>query len=220
MIRVSDITSLLFCQRYCYFSLCERVRRPVEMDALRELYFSRRSGREDWKEWARRKFAELYCYDEENECDEVFSRAAELFRYSKEVERLESLEIDVPVRNEEIGLSGRLDEVVFDGEKRLLVLSSRAPKEGVWYSDRIRLAAFSIITSLRGGYVYYCRSGDLRGCEVRGKDRHTVLKCMERIEKLRNGFLPEKKEDMRKCESCIYREVCEDRGETFASRFL
>jgi len=217
-VRVSDISSLLFCQRYCYFNMLECVRKVSEMCALRELYFSRRSNREDWKDWARRKFLELY--GEEHE--DIFSLAVKSFKYSKDVSELESVEIDIDIRRDDLRLAGRLDEVVFDGEKRVLILSSKAPKEGVWYSDRIRLAAFSMLTSLRGGYVYYCKSGELRKYEVTGKDRHTVLKCVERVEKLRNGFLPEKKEkkESKKCKNCVYRDVCEESGETFASKFL
>ncbi len=186
------------------------------MSAFRELYFSVRSGKKDWKNWAKSKFLTLY--GEENE--DVFNSALSSFTYSGELSKLRSLELDVDLRREDLKLSGRLDEIVFDGERRALILSSRAPEEGVWYSDRIKLAAFSILTSFKGGYVYYCKSGKLRKVEITQKDKRTVLRCMERVEKLRRGFLPEKKEQGKKCEGCIYRDVCESEGETFASRFL
>lgn len=223
-VRVSDISSLLFCQRYCYFNLLYGEVMPAEISVMRELYFSRRAGIENYVEWARKKFFTLY--DESEELVELFEKAEREFVYSEELERLESLGTEIDLKREDVKLKGKLDELVRDTEKKKkpLVLSYKAPEEGVWYRDRIKLASFCVLLEktfrCSEGYVYYC-SGKLREVKISRKDKYTVLKAVERVNKLKKGFIPEKPEGKEsRCEKCRYRNVCEEKSETFASKFL
>ncbi len=223
-VRVSDISSLLFCQRYCYFNLLYGEVVPAEISVMRELYFSRRAGIENYAEWARKKFFTLY--DESEEFVELFEKAEREFVYSEEVERLESLGTEIDLKREDVKLKGKLDELVRDTEKKKkpLVLGYKAPEEGVWYRDRIKLASFCVLLEktfgCNEGYVYYC-SGKLREVKISRKDKYTVLKAVERVNKLKKGFIPEKPEGREnRCKKCRYRNVCEEKSETFASKFL
>jgi len=132
------------------------------------------------------------------------------------------------LKREDIMLKGKLDELVKPENteaKKPLVLGYKAPEEGVWYRDRIKLASFCILLEKTfrcgEGYIYYC-SGELRETSISRKDRYTVLKAVERVNKLKKGFIPEKLEgrESKKCVNCRYRDVCEEKEETFASRFL
>ncbi|RUM33528.1 MAG: hypothetical protein DSY33_04235 [Archaeoglobus sp.] len=221
-VRVSDISALMFCQRYCYFNLIYRDVQPVEINAMREIYFSRRAGINNWTEWAKKRFFVLYGKSEST--IDLFERAKKEFVYSEELYKFKSIETEVNLKREDIMLTGLLDEIVEVPEKlkKPLILSYKAPEDGVWYRDRIRLAAFCILLEdlfkCGDGFVYYC-SGELRGVEISRKDKHAVIKAIERVNKLKKGFLPEKLES-KKCKNCKYRSVCEEKGETFASKFL
>ena len=224
-VRVSDISSLLFCQRYCYFNLLYGEVIPAEISVMRELYFSRRAGIENYVEWARRKFFTLY--DESRELVELFEKAEREFVYSEELDRLKSLGTEISLKREDIMLKGKLDELVKPENsevKKPLILSYKAPEEGVWYRDRIKLASFCVLLEktfrCNEGFVYYC-SGELKEVEISRKDKYTVLKAVERVNKLKKGFVPEKPEDREsRCKNCRYRNVCEEKSETFASKFL
>jgi CRISPR-associated exonuclease Cas4 len=120
-------------------------------------------------------------------------------------------------------LKGSLDEIVaLKGEKYPLSLSLRAPKENVWFKDKIRTAAFCMLLEEVGikqneGFVYHCFDGELRKVNVGRREKHYVLKLVERVLKLKKGFIPEKGDV--KCEKCMYNEACKNEPSTFA-RFL
>lgn len=109
----------------------------------------------------------------------------------------------------------------FKGNEYPLILSSKAPNDGVWFRDKIKIAAFCMLleNTENRGYVYHCFDGELRKVEVTGRDRYNVLKLVERVIRLHKGFVPERKESS-KCGRCKYEDVCENEPSTFASRFL
>ncbi len=213
-VRVSEISALLFCQRYCYFSMLDEVK-PGEMSAFRVIYTCTRSKAGSPES----RFLAIYG----EEYRHVFEKAVREFVYSKELDRLESVELELELSRKDLMLTGVLDELVKSKKLEPLVLSSKSPEDGVWFADRIKLAAFCILLEsdygVNSGFVYYCKSGELRHVEVSRKDRQFVFRAVDRIRKLRRGFLPEREESNR-CRSCKYREVCESEGETFASKFL
>ncbi len=216
-VRVSDIASLLFCQRYCYFNLHFPLESQVsEFQAMKEIYFSWRNYGEDWKSKAESRF--LAIYGKENL--DLFKKAIKNFKFSSELNNLKSIETEVEVRSDKLKLIGVLDEVVESfNEKLPLILGFKAPDNEIWYKDRIKLSAFCIMLKIDKGYIYYCRSGILKDYKVRIKDKRVVLKAIDRVRKLKNNFLPEK-EKSNKCKNCKYNEICNSKTETFASKFL
>jgi len=186
------------------------------MHAAREIYISRRLGMDD--DWALKKFTTLY--GEEN--TDVFIEAKEKFKFNSLLEELKSVEIEIWLESRKLKLRGYLDEIVsFKGDKYPLVLSSKAPDDGVWFKDKIKIAAFCMLLENTGnrGFVYHCFDAELREVEVTGKDRYNVLKLVEKVLRLHKGFVPERAEDTR-CNRCIYEETCRNEPSTFASRFL
>ncbi len=214
-VRVSDITSLIFCQRYCYFNLSfPEETTASKFQAMKEMYYSYRNDAQNWEKWAKNRFLAIYG----KESEEIFNSALKEFKISKEVDEIESVETEVEVYKEELNLTGILDELV-EGNKPL-ILGYKAPESGIWYRDRVKLTAFCMILDKKDGFVYYCKSGKLKGYEVTPKDRKVVIKAIDRVNKLKKGFLPEKTDKKNKCKNCKYKEICDVKDETFASKFL
>jgi CRISPR-associated exonuclease Cas4 len=215
MARVSDLTSYIYCPRLCYYRLRFADESPNEMHAAREIYVSRRMGMDD--DWALNKYVTLYGEDN----TDVFVKAREKFVFSSLLDELRSVEVGVRLESGKLRLKGILDEVVlFRGDKCPLVLSSKAPNDGVWFRDKIKVAAFCmLLESGRKGFVYHCFDGSLREVEITSKERYYVLKLIERVLRLQRGFIPETG-DEKKCSRCAYKDVCKNEPSTFASRFL
>ncbi len=218
-VLVSDISGYLYCPRICYFRL-KFGGKINEVHAAKEIYTSRRAGFDD--EWAKRKFLSLY--GEENQ--EIFEIAAGKFIYSKSLEQLEQLDYGIVLESSRLRLKGKLDELIqLKGVRYPLILSSKAPEEGVWYRDRIKTAAFCMLLKDAGivdtssGLIYHCFDGELREVEIGRKDKYTVMRLVERVCKLKKGFIPEGVSDSR-CTRCDYRRECSNEPVTFASRFL
>lgn len=217
-VRVSDIAGYVYCPRVCYYRL-KFGSRVSEIHAVKEIYASRRAGFDD--EWAMGKFLSLY--GEENA--EIFRQALEDFVFNPMLDILKQVDTDVFLESKRLRLKGKLDELVlFNGKKYPLVLALKAPKEGIWYRDRIKVAAFCMLLNEAGmdaqsGFVYHCFDGEIRKVKVGRKDKYAVMKLIERVYKLTKGFVPEGVNDSR-CSRCLYYEECMNEPTTFASRFL
>ncbi len=135
------------------------------------------------------------------------------------------MEYDLLVTSERLGLTGIADEIVKKGEEMgCLILRKNPPENGVWRSDRIKFTAIRMILEdngyrISGGYIYYWNRGILRGVDSGFHDRRQVVRIVERIRKIKNGFLPDGVSD-RRCQSCGYRESCEIEGVSFKARFF
>ncbi|AEA47509.1 Dna2/Cas4 domain-containing protein [Archaeoglobus veneficus] len=219
LVRVSDITGYIYCPRVCYFRLKHGGQDVNELHAAKEIYSSRRSGFDD--NWAKEKFVGLY--GEENL--DVFDKALKNFVFNPMLDEFEQMENDIVLESPRLRLKGKLDEMVrFRGKNYPLVLALRSPEDGVWYRDRIKIAAFCMLLGDAGievsmGFVYHCFDGEIKRVEVRRKDRYAVMKLVERVAKLVKGFMPEGVNDS-KCTRCPYSEECQSEPVTFASRFL
>jgi len=214
--NVSEIASYVICPRLCYFRLRDKPK-PMEINAVKEIYLSLRKGFD--LSWAEKRFEELYGEIE------TFKKALSDFKEIDDLGFLKPLDWELKLTSEKYRLKGILDELVeFKGKAHPLVLSLRSPKDDVWFKDKIRISAFCMLLGEKGldcnsGFVYYCYSGDVKRVEVSRRDRYYVLKLVERVLRLKKGFLPEKPKRA-KCDDCVYKEVCDSKPSTFASRFL
>lgn len=211
--RVSDLTSYLYCPRLCYYRNRFGEKAVNEMHAARDIYISRRMRMDD--SFALQKFVSYY--GEKN--SEVFSNALKKFVYNPILDELNAIDWEVLLKSERFRLKGLLDELVKANSKIPLVLSLKAPENDVWFRDRIKLAAFCMLLNTSEGYVYHCYDGELRRIEIGRRDKRNVLKLIERVLKIKDGFIPEKTDD-KKCEKCLYHERCCEKQSTFASRFF
>ncbi len=215
--NVSEISAYVVCPRLCYFRMRDKIK-PREINAVKEIYLSRRKGFDE--NWAFERFSQMF--DDE----ELFKVALENFKFDRSLERLKPVDWEIRLKSEKIKLKGILDELVeYRDRKFPLVLSLRSPKDDVWFRDRIKLAAFCMLLKANGvncerGFVYHCFDGKLRAVEIGRKDRYYVLKLIERVLRLKRGFVPEKTRNSKICEKCDYVEVCSSKPSTFASKFL
>lgn len=133
-------------------------------------------------------------------------------------------EVEVDLRSDRLGLSGRLDRLVVSGSVPSVIRTGHAPEDGVWKKDRLMLAGYSmLLTEMYGkkvsrGFVEYPRSSVVREIEIHSVDRSRALRIRDRVRQIKEGRLPERPQDAR-CEGCVVKERCETR-QTLASRFF
>ncbi|MDF2958113.1 MAG: CRISPR/Cas system-associated exonuclease Cas4 [Candidatus Alkanophagales archaeon MCA70_species_1] len=136
---------------------------------------------------------------------------------------------DVFLVSERLELSGVLDKL-FRGERQELTpcivrASARCPEFGVWYVDRIQLAAYALLleeefsTVVNRGLVEYIRAGEFREVLIRRKDRIEALRALKRIKKIKAGVFPEKSEHAR-CDICSFKDVCVVEKRSLASKLF
>ncbi len=143
------------------------------------------------------------------------------------VSRLFPNEVEIDLHSDRLGLSGRLDRMVFDGNGGYvpsIVRTGSSPADGIWKRDRLMLAGYALLLSekygkkINSGLVEYPRSSVVRAVEIRAVDKSRVLRIRDRIRQIRDGRLPDRPEDAR-CEECDIKERCETRH-SLASKFF
>ncbi|MBO8181646.1 MAG: hypothetical protein H0Z28_02495 [Archaeoglobus sp.] len=215
--NISEVTSYAYCPRLCYFR--QRFGEGLGvLSAAKEIYLSLRKGLDI--EWAKNRFLSL------GGDEEVFERAHAEFNFLK-IPKLKPIEWEVSLLSRKYRLKGVVDEIVYDSGIRPLAISLKAPKEGVWFKDAIKVASQLILLNesnfaeekIKNGFVYHCFDGVLREVEVDRKLRFHVMKLVERVLRLKRGFVPERIEG-KKCSNCTYLENCRATSSTFASKFL
>jgi len=218
---VSEVTSYAYCPRLCYFR--QRFgERPGILNAAKEIYLSMRKGLD--LGWAKNRFLNL------GGGEEVFEEAKARFSCFKDsLSDLKPIEWEISLHSEKYRLKGVIDEVVHDSEVKPLAISLRAPKEGVWFKDSIKVASQIMLLNegakkivneeIRSGLVYHCFDGVLREVEINRRLKFHVIKLVERVLRLRRGFIPDRMEGSR-CSNCAYLDDCRATRSTFASKFL
>lgn len=133
-------------------------------------------------------------------------------------------EVEVDLRSDRLGLSGRLDRLVTKGRIPSIIRSGSAPEDGVWKRDRLMLAGYALLLAekygekVNKGLIEYPRSANVREVEIHSVDRSRVLRIRDRIRQIKDGQLPDKPEDAR-CGTCDVKERCETRY-SLASKFF
>jgi CRISPR-associated exonuclease Cas4 len=212
MIKLSHLTSYITCPRLCYYRLHYGESSFTEFAAIREIYLSYRQGFDF--DWARKRAESLY--DTFN--GEIFENAAKNFIAPGF--DFKSLEIDVLLKSEKLNLLVSVEEIVEKrGEKVPLFLNLVPPEKGVWLKDTIKAGAASLAAGFSKALIYYAYTGDIREVEVTFGVKRKVIKLVERVKLVQKGFLPERRESGY-CNNCSFREECNRKPETFASKFL
>lgn len=153
--------------------------------------------------------------------DQIPQLARSLANY---IDLLLPSEVEVDLRSDKLGLSGRLDRLVTKGRIPSIIRTGSAPEDGVWKRDRLMLAGYALLLAekygekVKKGLVEYPRSEAVREAEIHSVDRSRVLRIRDRIQQIKEGQLPDRPEDAR-CETCEVKERCETRH-SLASKFF
>jgi len=117
--------------------------------------------------------------------------------------------------SEKLNLKGVPSKLVcFEGIQVPSILKpGNCPDQGVWASDRMHVTALVLLLEAESGkevpfaFVEYASFGLLRRVTIRSSDRREVLQICRRVEKIKTGFMPEKKEE-KLCKECNFSEQC------------
>jgi CRISPR-associated exonuclease Cas4 len=135
--------------------------------------------------------------------------------------------LELEMSSQKYMLVGRLDKLIKIGSEIIpsMIKTSSLPEYGVWYNDRIQLAAYSILVeekfdvAIERGMVEYARSGTLREITIKHSDRRKVLEIRDKVLRIKNGEFPERISDSNECKYCSYKASCESRV-SLASKFF
>ncbi len=119
------------------------------------------------------------------------------------------------IYSEKFRISGTIDKiVVLDGAPVPVIVSpSQPPQNGVYASDRIRLAAYAMLvsekydTSCTRGAVEYVAGWSLRLAEIRYEDKRKALYARNRIIEMDRGRMPEAVRG-KWCGACGHSDAC------------
>jgi CRISPR-associated exonuclease Cas4 len=237
-VRISDIGLYLRCPRLVYFDALgslPRKARPVNL-LLRELMLGI-SGLDDLEGELEAGLGKLeldlpLIYGDEIDPEEFETAYQEVVSLIPKMaqglatvlDRILPSDLEVDLRSDRLGLSGRLDRLVTDGHVPSIIKTGFAPDDGVWKKDRIQLAGYAMLTEERYGsrielgQVEYPRSGAIRTVQIHSVDRGRFLRIRNRVQQIKEGRLPERPEEAR-CDDCEVRDKCETRI-TLASKFF
>ena len=154
-------------------------------------------------------------------------------KLSEKLGLLTPSEVEVDLRSDRLGLSGRIDRIVSRGERDgrrgvalipSMIKTDLPPETGVWRGDRLRLTGYAILledkisTRVDRGLVEYPWAGEVREVELRSSDRRRVLRIRDRVRAINEGKLPDRPREA-PCAGCPVLDSCETRA-TLASKFF
>lgn len=237
-VRISDIGLYQRCPRLVYFDALGSLPRkanPVHL-LLRELMFNI-SGSDDLEGELEAILTGLerdlpLIYGDEIDPEELCMASLEVKAMIPRIaqglapalDKILPSELEVDLRSDRLGLSGRLDRLVTNGHVPSIIKTGFAPDDGVWKKDRLQLAGYSMLTEEQYGgkidlcQVEYPRSGVIRTVQIHSVDRGRFLRIRNRVQQIKEGRLPERPEGAR-CDDCEVREKCETRM-SLASKFF
>jgi CRISPR-associated exonuclease Cas4 len=236
LVRISDISLYLRCPRLIYFDSLGKLERAENPDGLllRNIMLSLEADRdlqEQMQIHLNRLLQELPLIYEidggrlSQAGGDMEPRLSEIAaNLSGHLDRLFPSEVEVDLRSEKLHFTGRLDRLVFPNLVPSLVRTGSCPPDGVWKSDRLALAGYSLLldekysTRTQRGLIEYARSGTVREVEIRSIDRSRVLRIRDRVRQIRDGQLPDRPHHAR-CDQCRLKERCEVKA-TLASKFF
>lgn len=236
-VRVSDISSYLICPRLAYFRSHDHREEPspeaIRTDLLREISVSLHSVQASVEPLkALDQVYDTACADlaiayglrveEIKGATEgmpghivagLNKEAARRGRV-KLAELLRSEATRVSLRSEKLRMSGIVDRIVaINGQLLPAVVSAANPPEnGIYASDRIRLAAYGLLMAERfgceveAGLVEYMGGWCIREAEIRRGDRREALSIRRRIEEAR-AAMPDARRG-KWCGRCMFKSSC------------
>jgi CRISPR-associated exonuclease Cas4 len=111
-------------------------------------------------------------------------------------------------------LRGTVDKMSFgdDGVTVSVVKTGEPPRNGVWRTDRVEVAALrravSSVHDVRRVIVEYPRVGALREVDVGRDDERTLERALDTLEDIDDGVPPSRTDDRAKCEPCDFSDEC------------
>jgi CRISPR-associated exonuclease Cas4 len=143
------------------------------------------------------------------------------------IEQISPVEIEPVLSHEKLRLTGKLPATIRLGDtlSPMLIKTGNSPEKGIWKTDRIHLAASVFLCEeytgmpVYEGIVEYAASGKIRKVRIHTTERRSAINVIKRIEKIKEGRMPEKKEGPL-CESCEFRESCISKPTSLASRLF
>ncbi len=143
------------------------------------------------------------------------------------IELIAPLEIEPLMHSDKLKLSGAPSAIVCPDKQKMpmLIKTGNVPMQGVWKNDRIPLAAYSMLAEERydqpvnSAVLFYASQGQARPVRIRPTERREVLNILKRIEKIKNGKMPQAKRG-KLCGYCPYEQMCQSQGNSLASKFF
>lgn len=121
------------------------------------------------------------------------------------------------IRDKNLEMSGAVDKIeIIDGKYYPISRKSKNPPlRGIWDSDAIEIAAYSLLierefdTEVLVGFVDYENIGDRRPVIVDSELKEGLFIVLDAIREIINqGELPEVNINPKKCEKCSFLEIC------------
>jgi CRISPR-associated exonuclease Cas4 len=237
-VRISDIALYLRCPRLVYFDALSDLHRKVSTEhlLLRGLMLG-------LSEDGPLKNQLFDCLEKlKQELPVIFGDEIDLQELGQSAREVEALipgmaqglasvaslilpsEVELDLRSERIGLSGRLDRLVTKEPTPSIIRTGSAPQDGVWKKDRLQLAGYAMLVEercgirIKQGLIEYPRSGTIRLIQIHSVDRSRILRLRDRIAQIKEGRLPDKPNEP-SCDGCEVRDKCETRV-SLASKFF
>jgi CRISPR-associated exonuclease Cas4 len=237
-VRISDIGLYLRCPRLVYFDALSDLHRKISPLHLLlrglMLSLSEDGPLEDQLlgSLAKMEHELPVIYGDEIDLQELWESAREVEALisgmaqglGSAIDQIMPSEVELDLRSERLGLSGRLDRLVTNGPAPSIIRTGAAPHDGVWKKDRLQLAGYSMLAEekygvrIKQGLVEYPRLGTVRLVQIHSVDRSRVLRLRDRIAQIKDGRLPDQPKEAA-CNSCEVRDRCETRV-SLASKFF
>jgi len=123
--------------------------------------------------------------------------------------------VSVTAYSHKLRISGTIDKVLMRGDVPVpvIVSASDPPETGVYSSDRVRLAAYSLLLGEKydipcsRGAVEYVPGWSLRWAEIRYEDRRKALYARNRAIEMDRGRMPDAKRG-KWCGACGHDDAC------------
>lgn len=106
----------------------------------------------------------------------------------------------------------------------VIIKTGKCPENGIWSNDRLILTAYLLLVEdkykvpISNGFVIYAKFGIIRRAIIKANDRRQVLKIINRINKIKQGNLPNRKQSSF-CDNCNFYDLCK-KEETLFSKFF
>ncbi|WP_305515544.1 Dna2/Cas4 domain-containing protein [Methanobrevibacter sp. V14] len=122
------------------------------------------------------------------------------------------------IKNTSLGIIGMCDKIeIIDGEYYpILLKSGKPPLKGVWNQDAIELVSNAILieeefnTDVYVGFVDYEKIGDRRPVIMNVELRKSYFDILREVKEIiNNKKLPKTKINLKKCEKCKYKDICD-----------
>lgn len=122
------------------------------------------------------------------------------------------------IKDKSLGIIGMCDKIeIVDGKYYpVLIKSGKPPLKGVWDSDAIELVADAILieeefnTDVYVGFVDYEKIGERRPVIMDVELRKSYFNILREVKEIiENKKLPKSRVNMKKCEKCEYKEICD-----------